>query len=159
MIADRLNHVLHSFIFTKHTKYTNLLQRNFKQIKLLCPQIWLGAYIISVLSVVNFDLCCNFWTIRDALLNVIKVNDLVTFTLTFSLKIEFLDFVAAGVIVLHFYSKWIYKGSFNWRLHLFITSSILITCIDNAFQLYWKEKETHILNFKTEDLYWEHYFS
>ena len=25
--------------------------------------------------------------------------------------------------------------------------------------IYWKEKETHILNFLTSDLYWEHYFS
>ena len=35
----------------------------------------------------------------DALLNDIKVNDLVTLTLTFTLKIVFLNFFAAGGIV------------------------------------------------------------
>ena len=25
--------------------------------------------------------------------------------------------------------------------------------------IYWKEKETHIVNFLTSDLYWKHYFS
>ena len=63
-------------------------------------------FVLSVclsvcLSVVNFNLCYNFWTARDifhiwhaystneALSNDTKVNDLVTLTLTLKLKIAF----------------------------------------------------------------------
>ena len=34
-----------------------------------------------------------------------------------------------------------------------------VPCLRNLLLLYWKEKETHILNFLTSDLYWEHYLS
>ena len=82
------------------------------------PDQWSGAYCfcpvcLSVcLSVVNFNLHYNFWTVRDRdfIFGVhtplitpfqmtpikvkIKVNDLVTFDL--EAKNSFLDFVAAG---------------------------------------------------------------
>ena len=63
------------------------------------------------LSVVNFNLRYNFWTVgdRDFIFgmhtplmmpfpNDTKVNDLVTLTLTLKLTNSFLDFVAAGGI-------------------------------------------------------------
>ena len=67
------------------------------------------------LSVVNFIIRYNFWTARDrerlhiwhaystndAFSNDTKVNDLVTLTLTFKLKIAFSDSVAAGGKVFH----------------------------------------------------------
>ena len=71
----------------------------------------------------QFNLCLNFWTLRDedfifgmntsqrALLNAINVNDLVTFTVTSTLKIYFLDFVAARSIVFH---KHVLLGIFFW---------------------------------------------
>ena len=66
------------------------------------------------LSAVNFNLGYNFWTVIDRdfifgmhtpLMMPCKwhqgLNDLVTLTFTFVLKIVFLNFVAAGGIVFH----------------------------------------------------------
>ena len=59
---------------------------------------------IYILSVVNFNICltfdserwklyiCHAYSTNEALPNDTKVNDLVTFTVTFMLKIPFLDF-------------------------------------------------------------------
>ena len=74
---------------------------------LSCPSVCLSV----CLSVVNFKLRYNFWTLRDrdfiwhaystndARSNDTKVNDLVTLTLTLKLKIAFFNFVAAGGIL------------------------------------------------------------
>ena len=79
---------------------------------LSCLFVCLSVSLFVCLSVVNFNIRYNFWTVRvqrlhiwhayftnDTLSNDTKVNDLVTLTLTFALKIAFLDFVAAGGIV------------------------------------------------------------
>ena len=78
---------------------------------LSCLFVCLFVCLSVCLSVLNFNICYNFWTIRgrnfifgmhstnDSLSNDTKVNDLVTLTLTFALKIAFLDFIAAGGIV------------------------------------------------------------
>ena len=34
----------------------------------------------------------------------------------------------------------------------------MLTHESMRYKIYWKEKETHILNFKTADLHWEHHF-
>ena len=75
-----------------------------------------GILFLSCLSVVNFNLHYNFWTVKDrdfifgmhtqystndTLSNNTKVNELVTLTLTFVPKIAFYDFVAPGGIVFH----------------------------------------------------------
>ena len=79
--------------------------------------LFLSCLIVCLsvcLSVVNFDICYTFWTVRgrDFIFGIhtllimpfqmtpnTKVIDLVTLTLTFAIKIAFLDFVAAGGIV------------------------------------------------------------
>ena len=48
--------------------------------------------------------CTDVYSTSETLLNGTKVDDFVTLTVTFTLKIAFLDFVAAlGIIVL----KWV----------------------------------------------------
>ena len=42
---------------------------------------------------------------------------------------------------------------------LFANTLWLASLANFSLLIYWKEKETHILNFLTSDLYWEHYFS
>ena len=75
----------------------------------LCPRFELsGAYCFCpvCLSVVNFNLCYNFWTVRDiwhaystndALSIDTKLIDLVTLTLTLKLKIAFWTLLPPGV--------------------------------------------------------------
>ena len=52
--------------------------------------------------------------------------------------------------------------AYNFCIYSFLNSTnsreayLIITIV---IKVYWKEKETHILNFWTSDLYWEHYFS
>ena len=71
-----------------------------------------GILVLSCLfvclSVVNFNICYNFWTNRGKdfvlgmhtpLMMPFQMTPLVTLTLTSALKIAFLDFVAAGGIV------------------------------------------------------------
>ena len=74
----------------------------------------IGAYCFCpvCLSVVNFNICYNFWTVRgrDFIFGMhtplimpfqmtLRSMTFMTLTLTFALKIAFLDFVAAGGIV------------------------------------------------------------
>ena len=92
-------------------------------IVLMPPDQMIGAYCfcpvcLSVcLSVVNFNLCYKFWTVRDrdfifgmhtaaystydALSNINKINYLVTLTMTFMLKITFCNFFTADGKVFH----------------------------------------------------------
>ena len=90
----------------------------------LCFQIKYGGILfLSCLSVVSFNICYNFWTVRerdstnDALSNDAKVNDPVTFTLTFMLF--FLDFRHQGLSISQICQSfiWLYvqdKFYINW---------------------------------------------
>ena len=76
---------------------------------LSCLSVCLSVCLFVCLSVVNFNLRYNFWAVRDRdfifgmhtplmtpFQNDVKVNDLVTLTLTLKLKIAFWTLLPPG---------------------------------------------------------------
>ena len=100
------------FVIRQYTRYDHIQQLPLpKQIKgwIEENQYW-GIHsghvyrFLSCLSVVNFNLCYRFWTVRlrdgDFIFSKMTPR-LMTCTLTLTLKITFLDFVTDGGIVFH----------------------------------------------------------
>ena len=126
---------------------TQLFHINISSISFLCPRIeWSGAYCfcpvclfvcMSVcLSVVNFHIRYNSWTVRgrDFIFGMhaplMMPFQMTPRSMTFALKIAFLDFVAAGVIVsvsqthLDFLTLYILKCQLTVKNTCILVSSI-----------------------------------